>query len=123
MTDTRNDPDVEGYLLLLAARRSPRTVDAYRRDLTSFAAALDCPVGDATTEQIEEWLATMRAEGRAASTIARRLAAVRAYLRHLTLIGSKTDNPAAAIAGPRRRAARRGRDRGAPEARSPRRRR
>ena len=102
MTDTRNDPDVEGYLLLLAARRSPRTVDAYRRDLTSFAAVLDGPVGDATTEQIEEWLAAMRAEGRAASTIARRLAAVRAYLRHLTLIGSKTDNPAAGIAGPRR---------------------
>jgi integrase/recombinase XerD len=102
MTDTRNDPDVEGYLLLLAAGRSPRTVDAYRRDLTSFAAVLDCPVGDATTEQIEAWLATMRAEGRAASTIARRLAAVRAYLRHLTLIGSKPDNPAAGIAGPRR---------------------
>jgi site-specific recombinase XerD len=102
MTDTRIDPDVEGYLLLLAARRSPRTVDAYRRDLTAFAAFVDCPIGDATTEQIEEWLATMRAEGRASSTIARRLAAVRAYLRHLTLIGSKADNPAAGIAGPRR---------------------
>jgi integrase/recombinase XerD len=102
MTDTRIDPDVEGYLLLLAAGRSPRTVDAYRRDLAAFAATLDCHVGDATTEQIEEWLATMRAEGRAASTIARRLAAVRAYLRHLTLIGSRADNPAAGIAGPRR---------------------
>jgi integrase/recombinase XerD len=102
MTDTRIDPDVEGYLLLLAARRSPRTVDAYRRDLASFAASLHCPIADATTEQIEVWLATMRAEGRAPSTIARRLAAVRAYLRHLTLIGCKMDNPAAGIAGPRR---------------------
>ena len=36
------------------------------------------------------------------ATIARRLAAVRAYLRHLTLIGTRADNPAAAIAGPRR---------------------
>ena len=44
----------------------------------------------------------MRADGRAASTIARRLAAVRAYLRHLTLIGSESDNPAA---GDRRAAA------------------
>ena len=27
------DPDVEGFLALLAARRAPRTVEAYRRDL------------------------------------------------------------------------------------------
>ena len=36
------NPHVERFLLLLAARRSPRTVDAYRRDLaalTPFAAA------------------------------------------------------------------------------------
>jgi integrase/recombinase XerD len=98
----RNDPDVEGFLLLLAARCSPRTVDAYRRDLTAFAASLDGPVGDATAEQIETWLASLRAEGRAPSTVARRLAAVRAFFRHLTLIGMRADNPAAAIAGPRR---------------------
>jgi integrase/recombinase XerD len=98
----RNDPDVEGFLLLLAARCSPRTVDAYRRDLTAFAASLDGPVGDATAEQIEAWLASLRAEGRAPSTVARRLAAVRAFFRHLTLIGMRADNPAAAIAGPRR---------------------
>ena len=79
----RHDPDVESFLLLLAARRSPRTVDAYRRDLASFASTLDGRIGDATKEEIEDWLATMRAGGRAPSTIARRLAAVRAYLRHL----------------------------------------
>src|SRR5262249_61968025 len=28
-----SDPDAERFLLLLAAQRSPRTVDAYRRDL------------------------------------------------------------------------------------------
>ncbi len=98
----RKDPDVEGFLLLLAARCSPRTVDAYRRDLTAFAASLDGPVGEATTEQIEAWLASLRAEGRAPTTVARRLAAVRAFFRHLTLIGMRADNPAAAIAGPRR---------------------
>ena len=97
-----HDPDVESFLLLLAASRSPRTVDAYRRDLASFASALDGRIGDATTEQIEAWLATMRADGRAPSTIARRLAAVRAYLRHLTLMGMRADNPATGIAGPRR---------------------
>ena len=98
----RQDPDVESFLLLLAASRSPRTVDAYRRDLASFGSTIDHPVGSATAEEIEAWLATMRADGRAPATIARRLAAVRAYLRHLTLIGTRSDNPAAAIAGPRR---------------------
>jgi integrase/recombinase XerD len=97
-----HDPDVEGFLLLLAARCSPRTVDAYRRDLASFAASLDGSVGDATTAQIETWLASLRAEGRAASTVARRLAAVRSYFRHLTLIGTRVDNPAAAVSGPRK---------------------
>ena len=33
-----HDPDVEGFLALLAARRAPRTVDAYRRDLAQLAA-------------------------------------------------------------------------------------
>ena len=98
----RHDPDVGSFLLLLAARRSPRTVDAYRRDLASFGATIDHAVGAATAEEIEAWLAGMRADGRAPATIARRLAAVRAYLRHLTLIGTRADNPAAAIAGPRR---------------------
>jgi integrase/recombinase XerD len=98
----RNNPDVESFLLLLAARCSPRTVDAYRRDLASFAASLDGPVGDATTGQIEAWLASLRAEGRAASTVARRLAAVRSYFRHLSLIGARVDNPAAAVSGPRK---------------------
>ena len=98
----RPDPDVESFLLLLAARRSPRTVDAYRRDLAACGASLGGPVGAAKTEELEAWLAAMRADGRAPSTIARRLAAVRAYLRHQTLVGARADNPAAAIAGPRR---------------------
>ena len=98
----RHDPDVESFLLLLAASRSPRTVDAYRRDLAAFGATLDGPIADTTTEQIEAWLAAMRAEGRAPSTIARRLAAVRSYLRHLTLVGTRADNPSASITGPRR---------------------
>ena len=96
------EPDVERFLLLLAARRSPRTVDAYRRDLASFATSVDGPVARASTEDIETWLAAMRADGRAPATIARRLAAVRAYFRHLTLVGAREDNPAAGIAGPRR---------------------
>jgi integrase/recombinase XerD len=99
---TAHDPDVERFLLNLAARRSPRTVDAYRRDLRELAAFRGGPVGDATVAELERWLAQMRAEGLAPSTIARRVAAVRTYFRHLVLIGQRDENPAAALVLPRR---------------------
>jgi len=35
--DPAADPEVEGFLALLAARRAPKTVDAYRRDLRALA--------------------------------------------------------------------------------------
>jgi integrase/recombinase XerD len=96
------DPDLDRYLLLLAARRSPRTVDAYRRDLASLAASRAGIVGDATIDDLERWLAAMRAAGLAPSTLARRVSAVRTYFRHLILMGAKSENPAAAIRLPRR---------------------
>jgi integrase/recombinase XerD len=96
------DPDVQRFLLALAARCSPRTVDAYRRDLAAFAAFRDGAPTDADTSDIERWIASMRADGLAASTIARRVSAVRAYFRHELLIGRRTENPAASIQLPRR---------------------
>lgn len=97
-----SDPAVQRFLLSLAARCSPRTVDAYRRDLASLASFRDGPVGDASVDDVERWVASMRADGLAASTIARRVSAVRAYFRHETLIGTKTENPAASLQLPRR---------------------
>jgi len=97
-----SDPDLDRYLLLLAAGRSPRTLDAYRRDLASLAEFRAGNAGDATVEDLERWLAGMRAAGLAPSTLARRVSAVRAYFRHLILIGAKVENPAAAIKLPRR---------------------
>ncbi len=97
-----SDPDAERFLLLLAARRSPRTVDAYRRDLAALAAFRGGVVGEATVEELERWLAAMRADGLAPSTVARRVSAVRSYFRHLILIGTRADNPAAGLQLPRR---------------------
>jgi integrase/recombinase XerD len=102
MTEPIRDPEVESFLLLLAARRAPRTVDAYRRDLAGLAAWRNGPVADATQEELERWLASMRADGLAATTIARRTAAVRAFFKHQLLLGRRSDNPAAALTLPRR---------------------
>jgi integrase/recombinase XerD len=97
------DPEVEGFLALLAARRAPRTVDAYRRDLAALSGWLGKAVGTATTGDLERYLAELRAQGLAAATIARRIAALRAFFRHQVLLGLRDDNPAAELDLPRRR--------------------
>ena len=96
------DAEVEGFLALLAARRAPRTVDAYRRDLQALADWLGRPPGSATVSDLERYLAELRAQGLAPATIARRAAAVRAFFRHLVLLGTRADNPGAELDLPRR---------------------
>jgi site-specific recombinase XerD len=102
MTAPTPDPELEGFLALLAARRAPRTVDAYRRDLQQLAAWRQGPVAQTTTEELERWLAELRAAGIAASTVARRIAALRSFFRHQMLLGAREDNPAAALQLPKR---------------------
>ena len=96
------DPEVESFLAVSRARLAPRTVEHYRRDLQDFARWRGSAIGAATTEEIERYLADLRAAGRTGSTLARRLAALRSFFRHQTLIGAREDNPAAAVASPRR---------------------
>jgi integrase/recombinase XerD len=103
MADCRPDPDVEGFLALLGATRAPRTVEAYRRDLEDLRRRLGAQLAEATAGDLERCLAELRAEGRSAATIARRTAAARSFYRHLVLLGHRADNPAAAVALPRKR--------------------
>lgn len=97
------DPDVEGFLALLATSRAPKTVEAYRRDLTALAAWLDRPIAQVTTQQLEQYLAELRAAGLSPATIGRRVAAIRSFFRHQILLGARADNPAAELELPRRR--------------------
>lgn len=97
-----HDADLDGFLALLATRRAPRTVDAYRRDLTQLSAWRQGLVGETTTEELERWLAELRAAGNAPSTVARRIAALRSFFRHQLLLGAREDNPAAGLKLPRR---------------------
>jgi integrase/recombinase XerD len=99
---TDRDPELESFLALLAARRAPRTVDAYRRDLTALREWLGRPVSTATLDDLETYTAGLRADGLSTATLARRTAAARTFFRHLQLIGAREDNPAAEVALPRR---------------------
>jgi len=96
------DPELEGFLALLAARRAPRTVEAYRRDLERLGRFLGGPVSAVTADQLEQYTAELRAEGLSPATLARKTAATRSFFRHLQLVGARADNPAAEVSLPRR---------------------
>jgi integrase/recombinase XerD len=102
MTERIHDPEVDRFLAVASARLAPKTIEAYRRDLKSLGEWLGGPPSSATTEQLEGYLAELRAAGRAPTTIARRAAALRTFFRHLVLVGVRPENPAAELAAPRR---------------------
>jgi integrase/recombinase XerD len=99
------DPAVDSFLALSTARLAPRTVEAYRRDLAAFTAWLGASPGRATPPELAAYVAQLRADGLAATTIARRVAALRSFYRHQVLLGARPDNPAAELDLPRRRRA------------------
>jgi integrase/recombinase XerD len=102
MTERTRDPEVEAFLAVSAARLAPRTVDAYRRDLTALRGWLGRSPSTSSTEDLERYVAELRAQGLAATTIARRIAAIRSFFRHQVLVGLRDDNPAADVGLPRR---------------------
>ena len=102
MTERIRDPELEGFLALTAARLAPRTVEAYRRDLLALSEWLGRAPASVTTEELERYLAELRAAGLSSATIARRVASLRSFFRHLVLIGAVDANPAAELDLPRR---------------------
>ena len=102
MTAPTPDPELDAFLALSAARLAPRTVEAYGRDLAALAEWLRRPPSTVSTEELERWIAELRAAGLAPATIARRVASVRSFLRHLVLVGSVSVNAAAELELPRR---------------------
>jgi integrase/recombinase XerD len=99
------DAAVDSFLALSTARLAPRTVDAYRRDLSAFAGWLGASPARATPAELAAYVAQLRADGLAATTIGRRVAALRSFYRHQVLLGARPDNPAAELELPRRRRA------------------
>jgi integrase/recombinase XerD len=98
----RDDPALERFVALGRARLAPRTVESYRRDLRHFAAWHGGEMAGAERAEIERYLSELRADGLAPSTLARRLAALRAFYGHEQLLGHRPDNPAQEIPSPRR---------------------
>ena len=98
---------IELFLDMIASERgaSRNTLDAYRRDLEDYAgflAARGRDTGVATTDEIRAYLAELSRRGLAATSVARRLSAVRQLHRFLYAEGKRDSDPAAVLEGPRR---------------------
>ena len=88
---------------MLAARRAPRTVEAYRRDLAALGGCLGqlAVAGDARgARALPRGAARARARRRDDRAPRRRRCA--SFFRHQVLLGARTDNPAAELDLPRR---------------------
>jgi integrase/recombinase XerD len=98
---------IELFLDMLAAERgaASNTLQAYRRDLADFSAHLAAAgraIANAASEEVRTYLARLGRRKFSATSIARRLSAIRQLYRFLYLEAHRTDNPAAVIEGPRR---------------------
>ena len=99
-------PEVEELLSWLSVERgrSPNTLAAYRRDLagySQFLAGRRIPLDEVTDRVVEDYLAFLRAAGRAPSSVARALVAVRSLHRFLEDEGLTSANPAQDVERPR----------------------
>jgi integrase/recombinase XerC len=101
---------IEDFLSYLAAvrRLSPKTLDGYRRDLEDFSTFVGGQLAAPDADRIEEshvrqWVGQGHRRGLAASTLQRRLSALRAFYRFRGRDGRRQHNPAIDVRAPRRR--------------------
>jgi integrase/recombinase XerD len=97
----------ELFLDMLAAERgaAANTLAAYRRDLDDFTAHLSaagCRIATAGSDHLRAYLTALSQRGFKASSLARRLSAIRQLYRFLYAEGHRKDDPAAVLEGPKR---------------------
>ena len=95
------------FLDMLAAERGAgdNTLAAYGRDLADFAGDLAHAKGSIArggTGELRAYLGRLARRGMRASTVARRLSAIRQLYRFLYAEGLRKDDPAAVLEGPKR---------------------
>ena len=98
---------IDLFLDMLAAERgaAANTLAAYRRDLDDFAGYLAGSAGGiarAESDELRGYLAELGKRGFKATSVARRLSAIRQLYRFLYAEGHRKDDPAAVLDGPKR---------------------
>jgi integrase/recombinase XerD len=97
---------IELFLDMLAAERggASNTLSAYRRDLEDLSAALRGArsIANASTDDLRRYIASLEKRGFAASSVSRKLSAIRQLYRFLLAERRRSDDPSAIIEGPKR---------------------
>ena len=101
---TNPHPWVEMFLTWLSIEqgRSPRTVEAYRRDLdglTAFLGKSEKSVEDCEASDLESFVASLKKAQLAAKTVARQLAACRTFFKFAVQENLRKDDPTGVIDG------------------------
>ncbi len=97
---------IEAFLEMMAVERgaSPRTLDAYRRDLldlADFLSARGVAADHAAEDDLRAWLHDMAARAMAPRTAARRLSALRQYHQFLLAEKIRSTDPTTTLDAPR----------------------
>jgi integrase/recombinase XerD len=103
----RTSTELDVFLDMLAAERGAahNTIEAYGRDLSDFSESLSGSgrsLLTASTDDIRRYLGLLTGRGLAASSMARRLSAMRQLFRFLYAEGYRADDPGAVVEGPKR---------------------
>ena len=98
---------IELFLDMIAAERggAKNTLAAYARDLADFSTELGKAgrtIAGASTDDLRGYLGSLARRRFAASSVARRLSAIRQLYRFLYAEGHRADDPSAVIEGPKR---------------------
>jgi integrase/recombinase XerD len=97
----------EAFLEMASSERgaAKNTLDAYTRDLEDYLGFLGARAGSAKTssaEDVRAFVADLSDRGFKASSVARRISAVRQFHRFLYADAHRGDDPTAALEGPKR---------------------
>jgi integrase/recombinase XerD len=101
---------IGGFLEMMSAERgaAANTIEAYRRDLThyaAFVAARGQTLQTAGRDTVTAWLDDLKTEGLSAASSARHLSAVRQFHKFLCADNIRSDDPTRIVASPKARRA------------------
>lgn len=96
-------PELEGYLRHLhdVRQMSPHTLRAYRRDIEDFLDFLEPERMPPQKLDLRRFLVELQQQGLKASSVQRKLSAVRSFLRHLRDTGRIDSDPGKLVRGPK----------------------
>jgi len=98
------EPDLAGFVATIAATHAALTVSSYRSDLVRLSEFLaPRPLREATSDDLEGWVAAGISEQLSPATLRRRVIAARMFYDHLNTLEQRTDNPARDVRIPRQR--------------------